>query len=87
MPHPKFETARRRLVPVAALLVATALGGCVAYTGYPSGYYSYNYPSGYYGGNRGGYAYPAYSSYNQRPVYSSDYNSSFNAYENSGGGR
>jgi hypothetical protein len=87
MPHPKFETARRRLVPVAALLVATVLGGCVAYTGYPSGYYGYNYPSGYYGGNRGGYAYPAYNSYNQRPVYSSDYNSSFNAYENSGGGR
>ena len=87
MPHPKFATVRRRLVPVAALLVATALGGCVAYTGYPSGYYGYNYPSGYYGDNRGGYAYPTYSSYNQRPLYSSDYNSSFNGYENSGGGR
>jgi hypothetical protein len=96
MPHSNFATVRSRLVPVAALLAATALGGCIAYSGYPSGYYGSNYPSGYYGGNRPAYAYPAYNagypstytnSYNQRPLYSPDYNSSFNTYENSGGGR
>ena len=46
----KFTVARSRLIPLAALLVATALGGCVAYTGYPSSTYSYSYPNGYYVG-------------------------------------
>ena len=52
MRNQKFTAARRRLVPIAAILLATALGGCVAYSGYPSGYYGANYPYGYYGGNR-----------------------------------
>jgi hypothetical protein len=94
MRYPEFTAARRRLIPLAALLLATGLGGCVAYSGYPSGYYGYNQPNGYYGGNRTAYAYPAYNagyptytnSYRQRPYYSPDYNGSFNTYENSGGG-
>jgi hypothetical protein len=92
MQYPEFTAVRRRLIPLAAVLVATALGGCVAYTGYPSGYYGSNYPNGYYAGNRSAYGYPSNSagypsSYSQRPFYSPDYNSSFNTYENSGGGR
>ena len=91
MRNPKFTSARSRLLPLAALLAATSLGGCVAYTGYPSGYYGYNYSNGYYGAGRSVYGYPsnyaAYpSTYNKRPLYSSDYNSSFNTYENRGGG-
>lgn len=39
----------RRLVPVAAIVGAAALGGCVAYPASPYGYYG-----GYYGG---GYTY------------------------------
>jgi hypothetical protein len=91
----KSTTARRRLVPVAALLLATTLGGCVAYPGYPSGYYGYNNPNAYYGANRTDYVYPnSYggyqstyaNSYSARPYYSHDYNGAFNTYENSGGG-
>jgi hypothetical protein len=66
------------LLPFAALLLAVSLGGCVAYNGYP-GYYGYNYPA----------AYPNYYAdytYRPRPYYSSDYNSAFDTYENSGGG-
>lgn len=48
MQHLKFTTARSRLIAITALLLATALGGCVAYTGYPSSNYSYSYPNGYY---------------------------------------
>jgi hypothetical protein len=95
MRNQKFTAARRRLVPIAAILLATALGGCVAYSGYPSGYYGANYPYGYYGGNRTAYVYPSsysgYSgtytnSYNPRPYYSRDYNGSFNTYQTNGGG-
>jgi hypothetical protein len=68
------------LLPFVALLLAMSLGGCVAYSGYPGYYgYNYNYPA----------AYPNYYAdytYRPRPYYSSDYNSSFNTYENSGGG-
>jgi hypothetical protein len=91
MRYPKFTAPQRRLIPLAALFLATALGGCVAYSGYPSGYYGYNYPSGYYGGYQSAYVYPSnhngYPStytYYQRPVYSPDYNGSFNT--NGGGG-
>lgn len=89
---PTFTSARRRLAPFAALAVATVLGGCVAYTGYPSGYYGYNYPSGYYPGNRTAYAFPSNyngypssyaNSYYQRPAYSQEYNGS---YTNGGAG-
>ena len=95
MRNPKFTAIRSRLVPIAAILLATALGGCVAYSGYPSGYYGANYPDGYYGGNRTAYVYPSsysgYSgtytnSYNPRPYYSHDYNGSFNPYQTNGGG-
>ena len=50
MRYPKFTEARRRLIPLVTLLLATALGGCIAYGGYPSSDYTYNYPSGYYAG-------------------------------------
>ena len=50
MQHATFTTARSRLMPLAALLLATALGGCVGYSSYPSRDYSYSYPSGYYTG-------------------------------------
>jgi hypothetical protein len=80
--RPKIITAaRRRLVPLAALLFATALGGCVAYTGYPAA--SYAYPNSYYGG------YPAsYStySYNYPRYYWPDYNGTFDTYRNGGSG-
>ena len=68
MRYPEFRAIGSRLIPLTALALTTALGGCVAYTGYPSsnygysGYpstYSYNYPSTYgYSGSGGA---PAYS--------------------------
>jgi hypothetical protein len=64
-----FTTARSRLMPLAALLLATALGGCVGYTGYPSGDYGYSYPTNYYAGHPRTYS----NSYGYRPYYSSDY--------------
>lgn len=76
-----MRSAFKRLIPVTALLLATALGGCVAYTGYPATTYSYNYPGGYYGGYPSSYAY----SYNYAP-YSSNYNGTFNTYATSGNG-
>jgi hypothetical protein len=82
-----FRAARNSLVPVAALAIASTLGGCVAYNGYPAGSYSYAYPSSYYGGYSTSYAanYPAYTPYSY-PAYSSDYNSTFNTYATSGDG-
>jgi hypothetical protein len=75
--YPKFTAARSRLIPLTALLLATALGGCVAYTGYPSsgyGYrnpnYGYSYPGSYYAG----YPRTYNTSYSYRPYYSPDYN-------------
>ena len=59
-------SAARRLIPLTGLLLATTLGGCVAYTGYPPAGYSYNYgyPS-YYSGYPASYGY----SYNSAPGY------------------
>jgi hypothetical protein len=56
---------RRRLIPLAAVLLATTLGGCIGYAGNPSRDYSY----GDYSGKPGAYAY----SHNYRPYYSSGY--------------
>ena len=80
MRHALPATTRSRLVPLAALLLATALGGCVGYSSYPSRDYSYSYPSGYYAG------YPrTYSSSNSyRPYYSPDYGRYNNTYETGG---
>jgi hypothetical protein len=47
MQHATFTTARSRLMPLAALLLAAALGGCVGYSSYPSRDYSYSYPGSY----------------------------------------
>ena len=63
--YPK-SVAQRRLIPLAAVLLATALGGCVGYAAYPSR--DYNYSD--YSGNPGAYTY----SHNYRPYYSPDYN-------------
>jgi hypothetical protein len=65
MHYPRFTAARRHLIPLTALLLATALGGCVGYTAYPSGY-GYNYPATYPNSPPGGYygGYPSAYSYN-----------------------
>jgi len=48
-----FRALRRRLLPLAALVAATGLGGCVATAPAPYGYnyypgtYTYNYPANY----------------------------------------
>jgi hypothetical protein len=81
MKWPKGMVVRGGMASFACLLLAT-LSGCVAYTGYPPGDYSYSYPSGYYGDYYRSYAY----SYNYRPYYSPDYNSYYNTYGTSGGG-
>jgi hypothetical protein len=82
MQYPKFTAARSRLIPVVALLLATALGGCVGYTGYPSSDYSYSYPSGYYAGYPRTYS----TTYNYHPYYSPEYNRYSGTYESRGGG-
>ena len=69
MRHAMFTTARSRLMPLAALLLATALGGCVGYSSYPSRDYSYSYPSSYYAG----YPRTYNGSYGYRPYYSPGY--------------
>ena len=66
---PKFTAARSRLLPLAALLLATALGGCIGYGGYPPRDNGYNYPSSYYAG----YPRTYNTSYGNRPYYSPDY--------------
>ena len=44
-----FTAARKRLVPLAALALATTgLCGCVAYSQPPAAYSYYSYPAGYY---------------------------------------
>jgi hypothetical protein len=80
MRYPRFTAAPARMMPFAALLVATALGGCVGYTEYPSQGYSYNYPSGYYAG------YPRTSPSGYRPYYSHDYPRYNDTNERMGGG-
>jgi hypothetical protein len=79
MRYPKFTETRRRLIPLVTLLLATALGGCIAYGGYPSGY---SYPSGYYAGYPRTYS----SSYGYRPYYSPEYSGYNGPYESRGGG-
>jgi len=76
MQNPKFTAARSRLVPIAALVLATALGGCVGYSSYPSRDYGYSYPNGYYAGYPRTYT----TSYGYRPYYSPDYGR-YNSYE------
>jgi hypothetical protein len=79
MRHAMFTTVRSRLMPLAALLLATALGGCVGYSSYPSRDYSYSYPSSYYAG----YPRTYNGSYGYRPYYSPGYG----RYETGGGGQ
>ncbi len=44
--HAIHEIHNDHMPPDPSRRIATALGGCVAYGGYPTG--AYNYPSGYY---------------------------------------
>jgi hypothetical protein len=74
MRYPKFTAAPSRLIPIPALLLATALGGCVGYSGYPSGDNGYNYRGSRYAA----YPHAAYprtynTAYGYHPYYSPDY--------------
>jgi hypothetical protein len=69
MRYPKFTAAPSRPVPIAALVLVTALGGCVGYSGYPSGDNGYNYPSSHYAAYQRTYN----TSYGYHPYYSPDY--------------
>ena len=70
MQRAMLTTARSRLIPLAALLLTTVLGGCVGYTGYPSRDYGYSYPNNYYAG----YQHTYNTWYGYHPYYSPDYN-------------
>ena len=75
MRYQQFTAAPTRLMPSAALLVATALGGCAEY---PSHGYGYNYPTaGYYAGHPRSYS----ASYGDRPYYSPEYQRYNDTYE------
>jgi hypothetical protein len=65
-----FTALRRRLLPLAALAAATALGGCVATAPAP-GYYGYNYPSPYY--NNGYTVTQTYPTYPNTTTYAPAY--------------
>lgn len=69
--------ARRHLLPLAALVLATTgLGGCVAYSAGPPAAYGYNtYPAGTYGYNAypGGYYYTTQPTYANSNGFRSDY--------------
>ena len=83
MRYQQFTAAPTRLMPFAALLVATALGGCAGYAEYPSHSYGYNYPTGgYYAGHPRSYS----ASYGDRPYYSPEYQRYNDTYERRGGG-
>jgi len=71
MRYQQFTAARSRLIPLAALVLASALGGCVGYAGYPSRDYGYSHPYDGHGGYYPGYA--VTNTYNQRPYYSPSY--------------
>jgi hypothetical protein len=90
MQHLMFTSTRSYPVSIVALLLATVLAGCVAYTGQPSsGYnYAYSYPTRYYTGYPNYAYYPdTYTySYNYRPYYSPDYNGYYNTYSTGGSG-
>ena len=89
MRYPTFTAIRSRLIPISALLLATALGGCVAYPGYSSSPYGYGYANGYNAGNPNVY----YAVYPQpytntpanRPFYSPTFYSNPTAYDNNVG--
>jgi len=86
MQYPELTAVRGRVMPLAALLLATALGGCVGYAGYPSRDYGYSQPNYGYSSYPSSYYVGYGNSYNQRPYYSSYYGRHNNAYQSSGGG-
>jgi hypothetical protein len=71
------EAMRSKMIIAAALLLVTALGGCVAYPGYG---YNYGYQPRYYA------AYPGNYAYQYPPYYTSDYNGYANTYRTINGG-
>lgn len=74
-----FTTLRRSLLPLAALVGATALAGCVTESTPPTYYYGYNYP--YYSSYPVGVTYPnGYAA-----AYSPDYNGAYNTYGTTAG--
>jgi hypothetical protein len=79
MKNSRFTTLRRCLLPLAALVGATALAGCVTESPPPTYAYSYNYP--YYT------SYPVSQTYPNGYVaaYSPDYNGSYNTYGTTAG--
>jgi hypothetical protein len=82
MRYQKFTAARSHLKPLAALLLATTVGGCIGYADYPSRDYGYSHHSNYYTGYPRTYG----NSDNYRPYYSPDYSRYNSPYETRGGG-
>jgi hypothetical protein len=80
----EFTAVRGRLIPLAALLLATALGGCVGYAGYPSRDYGYSQPNYSYSSYYPGYPANYTNSFNQRPYYF-PYSGHNNAYQSGAG--
>jgi hypothetical protein len=75
------QAMKNGMIVAAALLLAAALGGCVAYPGYGYGYsYGYGYQPRYYA------AYPGSYAYQYPPYYTSDYNGYANTYRTINGG-
>jgi hypothetical protein len=72
----KDDGMRHALFVAAALLLVTALGGCVAY--YPE--YAYSYGPSYYDPYTGEYV------YQYRPYYSPTYSGRYDTFENTEGG-
>ena len=76
-----FTALRRSLLPLVALVGATALGGCVTQSTPPTYSYGYNYPSPYYTASPVGVTYPnGYAA-----AYSPDYNGAYNTYGTTAG--
>ena len=69
MRHAMFTAARSRLMPLTALLLATALGGCIGYSKYSSSDNGYYYPNGH----RASYTRTYNTAYGYHPYYSPDY--------------
>lgn len=73
---------RSYFMALAALIGATALGGCVTESSPPTYAYSNPYPYGYYSTG-----YPVSRTYpnGYTSAYSPDYNGSYNTYDTAGG--
>jgi hypothetical protein len=87
MRYRNISASARRLIPLAGLLLATTLGGCVGYTGYPPAHYSYNYGyPGYYSGYPTNYGYSNNYEPGYLPYYSTSRFNPSNPYPSGSGG-